>query len=228
MSWTERALCVGADLEIFYPKKDNYDEARRICLQCVVRTECAAAVMARESGETLSMRFGFQGGMTPKERYQLDPKSRRGNKFSLPAEAQALRCRLYREGESDAVIADRIGRTEQQVRAWRLREKLPANSIGDDEHKRRLELHHQGLTDSAIAQQLGTTRDIIRSWRISTGLAPNDKRGAAVRPPRDDDPITILWGQGLTDREIAERVDRSPDTVRKWRAHYGLKRNEPA
>jgi transposase len=38
------------------------------------------------------------------------------------------------------------------------------------------------------------------------------------------DAIIIWVGEGLSDREIAERVRVSPSTVRYWRERHGVKR----
>lgn len=74
MSWDEHAACSGMDTTIFFPSvvKGNapYDAPRRICRGCEVRDECLEFHMLKESP---GFRFGFAGGMTPKERDRLRP-----------------------------------------------------------------------------------------------------------------------------------------------------------
>lgn len=182
MTWMEDARCIDDPDPFFPPGRDpDYDRARWICGGCTVRNECAAEIMERESGQSLTMRFGFQGGMSPTERHKLDPKARSGYKNPLSEQGQELRERLYREGKSDAEIGDCVGRSEHQVRVWRRRNGLAANVAEDDVGRERAELYASGMSDTAMAQQLGTTRDIIRAWRVGAGLSPNDRRGAWSR-----------------------------------------------
>lgn len=225
MSWTEEAVCLG-EPEPFFPKGKvpDYSVARWICQDCPVRTQCAAEVMRRESEQPLSMRFGFQGGMSPEERHALDPRARHGSKFALSEEGQALRLQLYREGASDGDIADRIARTEQQVRAWRLREKLPANEPTDQPHYDRRKLYEDGLTDGEIARKQGVTRHAIRSWRVAAQLRSNAPSYTSPEPVNDA--RFALWQQGFSDVQIAEAVGRTREAIRKWRNSHGLKRNE--
>ena len=67
MSWTMRALCLGADPDVFFPPDGaNAYKGKRICAECEVRAECLE--YALENGE----RFGIWGGLTYKERLRLN------------------------------------------------------------------------------------------------------------------------------------------------------------
>lgn len=65
-TWAARALCVGADPEMFFPPGDGPAiEARHLCAMCPVRGQCLAyAVTADEP-------FGIWGGLDPHERQKL-------------------------------------------------------------------------------------------------------------------------------------------------------------
>ena len=76
--WAARALCLGADPELFFPPADGPGAvAQRICGMCAVCGECLAyAVTADE-------KFGIWGGLGPRDRQTLRRQlQRRGE---LPA-----------------------------------------------------------------------------------------------------------------------------------------------
>lgn len=77
MTWHQHALCRGMDQNIFYPAevadrdlrvtaRAVYTEARKICLECPVRSECLAEAI--EQGE---IHYGMRGGLSPSERRAL-------------------------------------------------------------------------------------------------------------------------------------------------------------
>lgn len=73
--WQEKASCRGVPTEIFFPDnpggQDNvYDRAREFCRQCEVTTQCLAYAMEHEKGQR--SRFGMFGGLSPRERGQLE------------------------------------------------------------------------------------------------------------------------------------------------------------
>lgn len=64
--WRNSALCAQTDPEIFYPEKgSDARDAKKVCLQCTVRTECLA--FALDSRE----RYGVYGGLTERQRRPL-------------------------------------------------------------------------------------------------------------------------------------------------------------
>lgn len=72
--WTEQALCRKADPEVFFPPKgDAGKQAKQICAQCPVRTECLDyAIKADE-------KHGIWGGLNRAERQRATraPETRR-------------------------------------------------------------------------------------------------------------------------------------------------------
>jgi WhiB family redox-sensing transcriptional regulator len=76
--WRERAGCVGADPEVFFPVGSRRRvRAQRICQGCTVREMCLADVMATEDP---AMRWGVLGGLTPAERGRLFEQQRNDRK----------------------------------------------------------------------------------------------------------------------------------------------------
>jgi WhiB family redox-sensing transcriptional regulator len=67
--WGDRAECRrrGIDTELFfeYTSKEDVMRLREVCNSCPVRNECLADALA------IPERFGFRGGMLPKEREDL-------------------------------------------------------------------------------------------------------------------------------------------------------------
>ena len=65
-AWYERAACIEADADCFFPEKGGSTrEAKRICAECEVRTECLAYALANDE------RFGIWGGTSERERRRL-------------------------------------------------------------------------------------------------------------------------------------------------------------
>jgi WhiB family redox-sensing transcriptional regulator len=65
-AWRERAACKEMDPRIFFPElRENCAQAREVCRQCPVRTDCLDFALATRQ------RFGFWGGMNVKERDRL-------------------------------------------------------------------------------------------------------------------------------------------------------------
>lgn len=69
--WQHRAICVGEDVNTFFPEPGGSGNAaaaraKRICLNCPVRRDCLAAALIEEAGERLL--FGIRGGLSQLER----------------------------------------------------------------------------------------------------------------------------------------------------------------
>lgn len=65
-AWMERARCLDADPELFFPAKGgSADPAKAVCAACPVRVPCLD--YALDHGE----RLGVWGGTTPRERREL-------------------------------------------------------------------------------------------------------------------------------------------------------------
>jgi WhiB family redox-sensing transcriptional regulator len=64
--WQDRALCAETDPEAFFPEKGGSTrEAKRICSQCEVRSQCLEYALAHDE------RFGIWGGLSERERRRL-------------------------------------------------------------------------------------------------------------------------------------------------------------
>ena len=61
--WMDWALCAQTDPEVFFPKKGgSHTEAKKVCEQCPVRTDCLNWAIEHNESE------GIWGGMSAKER----------------------------------------------------------------------------------------------------------------------------------------------------------------
>ena len=73
LAWQEQALCAQTDPEAFFPeKRGSTREAKRVCQNCEVRSECLDYALANDE------RFGIWGGMSERERrrYKKEHKER--------------------------------------------------------------------------------------------------------------------------------------------------------
>lgn len=65
-TWRDSALCAQTDPEEFFPDKGGSTrEAKRVCGECTVRTECLEYALDHDE------RFGVWGGMSERERRRL-------------------------------------------------------------------------------------------------------------------------------------------------------------
>ncbi len=86
----------------------------------------------------------------------------------------------------------------------------------------------EGMSLAAIGDQEGLDATTVGYWLAKHGLtaaghARHRARGAIPRTQ-----LETLVNEGLTTREIAERVDRSQGTIRHWLREYGLKTTRAA
>jgi hypothetical protein len=73
MNWQEKAACIGAPTDIFFPeipsgdiRRIHWAKAKEYCDQCSVTKECLAFVLPFEA--QVNRRDGYWANMTPKER----------------------------------------------------------------------------------------------------------------------------------------------------------------
>jgi len=73
MNWQEKAACIGAPTDIFFPeipsgdiRRIHWAKAKEYCDQCNVTKECLAFVLPFEA--QVNRRDGYWANMTPKER----------------------------------------------------------------------------------------------------------------------------------------------------------------
>ncbi|WIY83322.1 WhiB family transcriptional regulator [Propionimicrobium sp. PCR01-08-3] len=70
LAWQEQALCAQTDPEAFFPEKGGSTrEAKRVCQNCEVRSECLDYALANDE------RFGIWGGLSERERRQLKKRA---------------------------------------------------------------------------------------------------------------------------------------------------------
>jgi WhiB family redox-sensing transcriptional regulator len=73
--WREAALCLQTDPELFFPDKgESCEPAKRVCQGCPVREECLDHAITRREND------GVWGGMSPRQRRQLNPTSKSGRR----------------------------------------------------------------------------------------------------------------------------------------------------
>lgn len=71
VGWYERASCLDADPELFFPvgttgpSLDQVDEARQVCRACPVRRHCLDLALRTDA------QYGVWGGLDPLERKRL-------------------------------------------------------------------------------------------------------------------------------------------------------------
>lgn len=127
---------------------------------------------------------------------------------------------LHREGLTDREIAERLGKSRDQVNATRHHLKLKPNrapSIADRIRK----AHERGLTDTLIAQELGRSIDYIRARRRALSLQPNPHRPLVLKT----DDLVRLHTEGLTDREISDHLNVDRRYVARRRRKLALAPN---
>lgn len=62
--------------EIFF-EPSGYPAAIHLCAACPLRAQCLEAALDLEAGLGETSRYSIAGGLTPEQRFQLDPTERR-------------------------------------------------------------------------------------------------------------------------------------------------------
>jgi transposase len=97
-----------------------------------------------------------------------------------------------------------------------------------------LQLYKDGKNDSQIAEACGVPRHNIANWRYRRNLPgqpdANKTRQRTYLPKRtfDEKKALALYKAGKFDREIAEAVTVSPQTIQRWRKACGLQSHVPS
>jgi DNA-binding transcriptional ArsR family regulator len=81
----------------------------------------------------------------------------------------------------------------------------------------------QGLSLEAIGELIGRHPTTVGYWVKQHGLSAVHRDRHAPRGGIDRETLTALVADGLTTREIAERLSLSQSTVRHWLRKYGLR-----
>src|SRR3712207_3410239 len=79
-----------------------------------------------------------------------------------------------------------------------------------------------GRSYGEIAIEVGCDPSTVAYWARKHGLSSNHAAARAPRGALDRAELAPLVEAGLTVRQIAERVDRSPNTVRHWMRRHDL------
>lgn len=152
--------------------------------------------------------------------------------------------RLRSEGLNDRLIGEQIGLS--QARVGQIRRELGIMGVQPQrrprpEHAPRVNagadvarLHAEGLRDGEIAERLGLRSNYVGNLRRDLGLpvipAPRAERRSRQRVKRPDrrPDVAAAHSEGLTDRQIGERVGISVSEAARLRRDLGLKSNRPA
>ncbi|MFI8593763.1 hypothetical protein ACIGCK_04945 [Microbacterium sp. NPDC078428] len=149
--------------------------------------------------------------------------------------------RLHGEGLLDPAIASELGMSRSQVGVLR-------RQLGLAPHRRQYRpprvarprvdrrpdvarLHGEGFRDDAIAERLGLARAYVAVLRRELLLPPhplpNRPKKERVYVPRDDrrPDVAAAHADGITDRQIGERIGLSRSEVGRLRRDLGLTAN---
>lgn len=94
--------------------------------------------------------------------------------------------------------------------------------------KRRRNLYEKGLSDTAIGRELGIDRSCITKWRLSVGLPSRyatkiPREALSKRTDQNGQELRMrLYADGLSDKDIGERLGVSPSTISSWRQRHKL------
>lgn len=81
----------------------------------------------------------------------------------------------------------------------------------------------QGMSLEAIGKRVGKHPSTIGYWLKQLGLEAHNADRHAPKGALDRQTLEALAEEGLTLREIADRLDRSTSTVRHWMRRYELR-----
>lgn len=110
--WREHALCAQTDPEAFFPNKgDSGEQAKRVCADCPVTSECLAWALAHR------IPFGIWGGLSVEQRRRLQ----RGQAPRRTAAQDAEIARRTAAGQSAPQIAQALDLTVRSVHRARAR-----------------------------------------------------------------------------------------------------------
>ena len=89
---------------------------------------------------------------------------------------------LYRQGKTDAEIADELGMVRQTVARWRQGMKLPSHQKSGTQGNYKLDtstalaLNEEGYSDLFIAKELGVTEQSVIRWRQKNDIPSATER----------------------------------------------------
>jgi transposase-like protein len=80
-----------------------------------------------------------------------------------------------------------------------------------------------GDSIEAIAREVDRDPSTVAYWVNAHGLRSRHAERHAARGPIDREDLETLIRVGMSIRQIARELERSPTTVRHWLRHYGLR-----
>lgn len=215
-SWTDKALCHGADPELFF-NGEHYPEAKKICQWCPVIDDCLQA--------GLPMPYGVWGGTGPAEREKIRGKPYRSvypdyERFDVtPIDAII---ETYQKGYGARRTASITGQSLTKVRkvideAGLTRHNAAPQRRTDVEIQTVVDAYQEGRSIRETARHLGLgrnkTRDILRvAGVLGEGVMRNGK-------PLKRERILELHAQGWTNRQICEEIGCSKFWVTEVISH---------
>lgn len=149
--------------------------------------------------------------------------------MSISKPEHEKRKKLYNKGLNDKQIAEKIGLGVSAITEWRKRSNLPANNrpnkkIPEKEHQKRLKYYNLGMNDRQIGEKVGLSKEGIYHWRKRNDLPANDKPFSKISNKKHQKRME-LYNKGLTDEQIAEKVEISKYGIRSWRYRNNLPSN---
>lgn len=142
---------------------------------------------------------------------------------STPLQYEVVR--WHSQGLTDGQIADKVGKSRDQVRASRRWLGLPANlALTAIDHVR--ELHKRGMTDIEMARELAKNVTYISALRRKAGLTVNKNPRWKV----DVTEFRAMHATGLTDRQLGLHfgVDARTAAKRRRRLDLPINHSTPA
>lgn len=156
-------------------------------------------------------------------------KGKRDPKDYTEAAKVCARCLLTAECLADALTETvqwgyRAGMTGEQRQALKTRGKAAPKQRGaptEADLERRMALYSQGFNDAEIGAQLGITDKTVTAWRKRNSLMPNYLPGKP-HTPEQQLMKRQAYDAGLTDAAIAAYAGVKINSIKKWRARFGL------
>lgn len=219
--------------------------------------ESAAEIIAREDVEREAVRQRDREAARAERRRELaarkPPRPRKVGRPRAPRTPRETALdthgaqieMLHAEGLNDAEIAARVGLNRATVGKIRRARGLDAitrvrTPKARGTHRPRVDrradvarLHAQGLTDEAVAAELGIAPTYAGTLRRGQGLPanriPRPPRTRRYQPRYDRRPdVAAAHADGLTDRQIGERLGISHSEVGRLRRDLGLEAHRAA
>lgn len=217
LDWMDHMACRTVDPDLFSDPATEH-KARTICVaRCPVRRECLAAVKEAERGTAREHRDGVVAGLAHNERWRLDADAARGkgdprllvlDGTERCGTYPALLGHLWRGERVDGVCWSGQAQRVHDNRAWRQR-------TGDEPEPPEAEPVEQAppVEGPAAVAAVEPISPEVKSRPRPRGKTPHERR------------IYDLWSSGLSDLDIARRMDVSVPSVQRVRERLGLVSN---